>query len=96
MSRKARLSASVDADVLHAAEAAAAAGRAPSFSAWVDDALRLKLEHDRRLDALAELIAEHEAEHGVITDAEMRAAARKMGARAIAVRGRAPARKRAR
>lgn len=96
MSRKARLSASVDADLLRAAEAAAAAGRAPSLSAWVDDALRLKLEHDRRLEALAELIAEHEAEHGVISEAEMRTTARAMRSRAIPVRGRVPARKRAR
>jgi phage tail sheath gpL-like len=92
MSRKGRPPASVDAHLLHAAEAAAAAGRGPSLGVSVDDAL----EHDRRLEVLAELIAEHEAEHGEITDAEMRAAAHKMGARTIPVRGRAPARKPAR
>ena len=50
MTLRQRLSASVDATLLAAAEAAVARGRAPTLSAWVNDALRLKLEQERRLD----------------------------------------------
>ena len=49
---KSRLSATVDTDVLAAVQAAVAAGEAESVSAYVNDALRLKAEHDRRLRAL--------------------------------------------
>jgi hypothetical protein len=42
MSPKVRLSASVDADLVAAAEAAVASGRSGSVSAWVNDALELK------------------------------------------------------
>lgn len=90
--KKRRLSASVDADLIHAAEAAVAAGRIETVSAWVNDALRLKLEHDRRLLALAEYIKRYESEHGAITPEEMRSAARRARARAIPVRGPAPER----
>jgi hypothetical protein len=84
---KQRLSATVDADLLAAAERAAASGSAKTISAWVNDALRLKLEHDRRLEALAAFIAEREAERGVITEADMERATRSMSARARVVRG---------
>jgi Arc/MetJ-type ribon-helix-helix transcriptional regulator len=80
MSGKQRLSASVDAELIEAAEDAVAHGRAPMVSAWVNDALRLKLEHDRRLAALDDFIAAYEAEHGEITPDELRMATR--GARA--------------
>ncbi len=90
--KKQRLSVSVDADLVQAAEAAVAAGRIETVSAWVNDALRLKLEHDRRLLGLAEYIREYESEHGTITQEEMRSAARRARARAIPVRG--PAQKR--
>src|SRR6185295_9351477 len=98
MSAKQRLSASVDAELLRAGEAAVAAGRASNLSQWVNDALRLKQEHDRRLVALAAFVEAFEAEHGVITDDEMRAAVRRARARAVPVRGRRssrPRRKRA-
>ena len=88
MTQKGRLSASVDASLLHAAEAAVAAGRSSSMSSWVNDALRLKLEHDRRLVALEHFIREHEAAHGVITKQEMAGAARRARGRAIPIRGR--------
>ena len=87
MSTKQRLSASVDSDLIEAAEDAVARGGAGSVSAWVNDALRLKLAHDRRLDALAAFIAEFEARHGEITEDERRQAARSARARAVAVRG---------
>ena len=84
--KKERLSASVDADLLTAAESAVARGRADTVSAWVNDAMRLRLERDRRLDALAAFINAYEAKHGVITADEMRRAARRSRARARTVR----------
>jgi hypothetical protein len=98
---KQRLSASVDADLLSAAARAVTRGRAESLSAWINDALRLKLEHERRLDALGSAIAAYEAEHGEITADEMRLAERRARARAIVVRPvpserRPPARRRRR
>jgi Arc/MetJ-type ribon-helix-helix transcriptional regulator len=86
--RKQRLSVSVDADLITAAAAATGRGRAPNVSAWVNDALRLKVEQERRLDALAAFIAAFEAEHGEITEEEMGRAARRARSRAVAVRGR--------
>ena len=97
MSGKQRLSASVDADLLVAAEAATRRGEVATVSAWVNDALRLKLEHDRRLRALGAFIAAHEAEHGEITDDDMARAVRRAGSSAVPVRGpAAPAAKRRR
>ncbi len=75
MNTKRRLSASVDAELLDAAEAAVARGSAGRVCAWVIYALRLKSVHDRRLLALEDLIAAHEAEHGEITEDDMRQAA---------------------
>ena len=86
--KKGRLSASVDAGLLRAVESAVADGRASSLSTWVNDALRLKLEHERRLAALAEFISAYEAEQGEITNEEMRSAVRRARARSIPVRGR--------
>jgi Arc/MetJ-type ribon-helix-helix transcriptional regulator len=87
MPTKSRLSVTVDADLIAAVHAAVAVGAADSLSAWVSDALRLKLEHDRRLRGLDDFIAAYEAEHGEITDEEMEAAVRSMRERAIVVRG---------
>jgi Arc/MetJ-type ribon-helix-helix transcriptional regulator len=87
---KLRLSASVDADLIAAAEDAVATQRADSVSAWVNDALRLKLAQDRRLEALAAFIAAHETEHGEITPAEMTLASRRARAKAVVVRGSSP------
>jgi hypothetical protein len=74
---KVRLSASVDADLVAAAESAVAQGRLESVSAWVNEALRAKVEHDRRLEALGAFIAAYEKDHGVITAEEVFAASRK-------------------
>jgi Arc/MetJ-type ribon-helix-helix transcriptional regulator len=81
---KQRLSASVDADLIAAAEAAVLRGTFDSVSAWVNDALRLKLEQDRRLEALGAFVAAYEAEHGEIRSEEIRDAARR--ARAVITR----------
>jgi Arc/MetJ-type ribon-helix-helix transcriptional regulator len=88
MKGKKRLSASVDASLLRAAEHAVEEDRAPSLSAWVNDALRAKLEQERRLAALTQFVETYEAEHGEITEEEMEAALRGARARAIIVRGR--------
>lgn len=87
MTNKHRLSASVDADLVAAAEAAITRGRAPNLSAWVNDALRLKLEHDLRMTALDELLSAYESKHGVIADEEIAAASRWARDRAVVVRG---------
>jgi hypothetical protein len=93
---KVRLSASVDADLVAAAEAAAAKGRSESVSAWVNDALRAKAEQDRRLEALASFVTEYETEHGEITGDEVRAATRRAQSRAAAVRAARPSKPRRR
>jgi hypothetical protein len=85
MSKK-RLSASVDAELIEAAEHAVAQRRVETVSAWVNDALRLKLLHDRRQDALAALIAAYEAEHGEISPEEIRMATRRARSRALSAR----------
>jgi Arc/MetJ-type ribon-helix-helix transcriptional regulator len=87
VSAKERLSASVDADLVAVAQEAVAQGQADSVSAWVNEALRLKAAHDRRLRAIDEFVAAFEAEHGEITEAEMSEAARRARGRAVVVRG---------
>lgn len=87
MKNRARLSASVDDDLLDAGRHAVEAGRAASLSAWVNTALRRQADHDRRMAALDAFIAEYEAEHGEISDEEIEGATRRARARAIVVRG---------
>jgi Arc/MetJ-type ribon-helix-helix transcriptional regulator len=86
MTGKGRLSASVDAELLRAAQSAVEEGRADSVSAWVNDALRLKAEHDHRMRALDSFLASYEAEHGVITEEDMAEAVRRTRSRATVVR----------
>ncbi len=81
------MSASVDADLVAVAQDAVARGDAESMSAWVNDALRLKADRDRRLAALDEFIAAYEAEHGEISEQEMADAARRARGSAVVVRG---------
>jgi hypothetical protein len=88
MNAKQRLSTSVDSDLVAVAQEAVAHGHAESVSAWVNDALRLKADHDRRLRALDDFLAAYEAEHGEITEQEMRDVARRARSRAIVVRSR--------
>jgi hypothetical protein len=98
MTGRERLSATIEADLLEAGRAAVAEGRAESLSAWVNDALRRQAAHDRRMHALDAFLEAYEAEHGEITEAEMRDATRRTRARAEVVRtsGGAPARPRRR
>jgi Arc/MetJ-type ribon-helix-helix transcriptional regulator len=91
---KQRLSVSVDAALLRAAEEAVERGRAPTLSAWVNEALRLELERDRKLEALSEFVAAYEAEHGVISPEELARSVRASVASSRAARSPTPRRRR--
>ena len=95
MSSKRRLSASIDADLMAAAEAAVQRGAASSVSAWVNEAFRRQLEHDRRLAAMDVFLATFEAEFGEITDEDIAAATKRTRADATVVRSKPPATPRA-
>ncbi|MDQ1515526.1 MAG: hypothetical protein QOE80_1356 [Actinomycetota bacterium] len=86
MTVRERLSATVEAQWLAAGRAAVAEGRAESLSAWVNDALRRQADYDRRMQALDDFLAAYEAEHGEITEEEMREAERRSRSRAVVVR----------
>ena len=77
----------VDRALIEAAHAAVASGAAASMSAWVNDALAQHAAKARRLAALADLVAEYEADFGVITAAELAAQQRADRRNAIVVRG---------
>ena len=83
---KARLSATVEADLLVAGRTAVAEGRAKNLSTWVSTALRRQADHDRRAKALDAFFDAYEAEHGEITAAEMQAATDEAQARAVTIR----------
>lgn len=61
-----RVTVSVDEAAVHAAEAAVAAGRAPSVSAWVASAMAERAHRESLRDVLAEI----RAELGPATDEE--------------------------
>jgi hypothetical protein len=84
---KRRLSASVDGDLLREAEAAAKRGDVANVSAWVNEAMRLKVEQEQGLAQLAAVIADFEAEHGEITEEDMERATRAARSQAVSVRG---------
>jgi hypothetical protein len=65
-SMRTRVTVTVDAEVVAAAEAAVAAGRTPSVSAWVAEAMA---ERSRR-EHLRDVLAEIRAELGPATDEE--------------------------
>lgn len=77
----------VDPELVEAGNRAVVDGRADSLSAWVNAALRDRALQDQRLRSLAEAIAGYEADHGVITDDEMAAQARRDREGAVVVRG---------
>ena len=86
MSTKRRLSASIDAGVLDAAELAVESGRAASVSAWVNEACQRQIDHERRLSAMDDFLTRFEAEFGEITEADIADATRRTRADAIVVR----------
>jgi Arc/MetJ-type ribon-helix-helix transcriptional regulator len=83
---KRRLSVSVDAELMAAAEQAVKRGEAPTLSAYVSAGLRRQLENDRRLRAMGEFIAAFEREHGKITEPDIEESLRTLQSRAIHVR----------
>ena len=94
--RKERLTVTVDPALIRAGSKAVRAGRAESLSGWVNAALAERVEKERRLLALAEAVAAHEAEFGEITEAELRAQERADRRHAVVVRGSVRRRRRAR
>lgn len=93
--RKERVTVTLDRALVEAANAAVAAGRADSLSAWVNRALAEQVVKERRLAALSRLVAEYEAEHGEITAEELALREREDRRNAVVIRGAAkPARKR--
>ena len=71
---KRRLSASVDEELLAAAERAVREGRAPTVSALVEEALKARLAEDLRQRAREELVQWMHDEWGPLTDEERAAA----------------------
>jgi|BarGraIncu01122A_1022018.scaffolds.fasta_scaffold48344_2 hypothetical protein len=61
-----RITVTVDEAAVHAAEAAVAAGRAPSVSAWVASAMTERAHRE----SLADVLADIRAEMGPATDEE--------------------------
>jgi hypothetical protein len=88
MNSKRRLSASIDGDLLNAAEDAVRRGTAASVSAWVNEAFRRQLEHERKMAAMSEFLAEFEAEFGEISNAEIDVASKRARSTATVVRSR--------
>ena len=85
--RKERVTVTLDRALLEAANAAVAAGRADSLSAWVNLALAEHVAKERRLATLSKVLEEYEAEHGVITAEELVLREREDRRKAIVVRG---------
>lgn len=89
---KQRVTITVELDLLEEAQAAVSSGQCRSLSQWIEGAIADQLDKERRLALLAELIAEYEEEHGVITEEDMEERTRRDKEAAAAVRARAEAR----
>lgn len=85
--RKSRLTVTVDADLVAAANAAVAGGESDSVSAYVNDALAAHSARQRRLAAMDRAITMYEAEFGEITEAELAAQQEEDRRNAIRFRG---------
>jgi hypothetical protein len=85
--RKARLTVTVDQELVRAGNRSVAAGEADSLSGWVNLALSERVSRERRLRALADAVAAYEAEFGVITPEELALQERKDSRSAVVVRG---------
>ncbi|MCA1673679.1 MAG: hypothetical protein LC799_16255 [Actinobacteria bacterium] len=88
MSRKQRLTVTIDPELVAAGNRAVAEGRADSLSAWVSTAVAEWARRDQKLDELRTAIADYEAEFGEITAGEMLALERADREDAVVVRGR--------
>ncbi|CAN5814661.1 hypothetical protein BH11MYX3_BH11MYX3_10350 [soil metagenome] len=92
MERKRRLSVSVDAELMDAAELSVKRGEAPTLSAYVSDGLKQKLQSDQRLRAMDDFLEEYEREYGNITEEGVAESVRELQSRALHVRPARPAR----
>jgi Arc/MetJ-type ribon-helix-helix transcriptional regulator len=86
MSLKERMTVTVDAELIEAANQAVAEGRVASLSGWVNLALSERAAKERRLRALAEAIERYEEAFGEITAGELAAQERADRRNAITVR----------
>jgi hypothetical protein len=87
MSRKERMTVTVDRELVEAGSAAVAAGNAESLSGWVNLAMAERAEKELRLRAMASAVALYEAEFGVMSSAELTAQQRADRRTAVIVRG---------
>lgn len=87
MTRKERLTITVDRALVQAGSEAVAAGRAESLSGWVNLAMADRAAKERNLRALAEAVAVYEAEFGAISQAELIAQERVDRRAAVVLRG---------
>ena len=87
MTGKARLTVTVDRELVEAGGAAVAAGEADSLSGWVNLAMAERAAKERRLHAMADAVALYEEEFGQISPAELVAQKRADRRSAIIVRG---------
>jgi hypothetical protein len=88
MTRRERLTVTVDPALIQAGQAAVDSGRAESVSAWVNLAMAERAAKERRLAAMGDAVAAYEAEAGSISAEELSAQARADRESAIVVRGR--------
>ena len=91
MTRRERITVTVDPALIRAGQAAVASGHAESVSAWVNLALAERAAKERRLAAMGDAIAAYEAEAGSISAAELSAQTRADRESAIVVRGKSSA-----
>jgi Arc/MetJ-type ribon-helix-helix transcriptional regulator len=87
MSPKGRITVTLDQELIDEGNAAVAAGRAHSLSAWINAVLEEHRGNERRLTVLAQLIAEYEAKHGAFTAEELAEQERQDRRNAIVIRG---------
>ena len=88
MSRKQRLTVTVDPDLVEAGNRAVAAGTARSLSGWVSSALAEQARRDGKLEELRAAITDYEAEFGEITADEIASQRRADREEAVVARGR--------
>jgi hypothetical protein len=88
MTRKQRLTVTVDPELVAAGNRAVEVGTAESLSGWVNAALAEQARRDQRLEALSAAIADYEAEFGEITAEELAVQRRLDRQEAVVVRGR--------
>ena len=88
MTKKRRLTVTVDPELIEAGQRAVESGQAESVSGWVSLALEDKIQLDQKRALLAEALADYEKEFGEITAEEIAAQQRADREDATVVRGR--------